>query len=89
MRDLKHYLFVMLLILVVLMPAWISSITETKWHLATKRVIVTLMVVVSTIFAVAGILNPSTDRTQGIIANVVLILYLMIVFVSAYKNWPR
>jgi CDP-diglyceride synthetase len=89
MRDLKHILLEIIYIIIILMPVYFSSVAETKWYLATKRMIVILMVVISTIFAVAGILKPATDRTFGIIANGVLLLYLLIVFISAYKNWPR
>jgi len=89
MRYLKAFLFVLLFSYILLMPAWISWIPKTLWPLATKRVIVTIMVVVSTIFAVVVILKPITDRTTGIAANVLVILYLLIVFVTAYYNWPR
>ena len=89
MRYVRAFLFVLLFSYIFLMPAWISWISKTLWPLATKRVIVALMVVISTIFTVVVILKPITDRTTGIAANVLVILYLLIVFVTAYYNWPR
>ena len=40
-------------------------------------------------FAVVVISKPIADRTTGIATNVLVILYVLIVFVTSYNNWPR
>ncbi len=89
MRYLRTFLFVLLFSYVLLMPAWISWVPRVSWSLATKRVVMVTMVMISTVFAVAVILKPTAVRAPGIAADLLIILYLLIVFGTAYHNWSR
>ncbi len=92
-KSRMRYLVILLSVLmfsgITLMPAWIIWVCRTSWPLLAKRLILTVMVGVSTLFATVVIIKPTTNQPAGIAANILLILYLLIVFIVAYKNWPR
>ncbi len=72
-----------------LMPAWIIGVSKTTWSSPTKRVVIIVMVISSTLFTVAVIEKPHTDSTTRIIGNIVAIVYLLIVFAATYYSWLK
>ncbi len=74
---------------IFLMPIWIVGVSQAMWSILAKKVMISAMVVISIIFTVIVILKPTLNRAAGILANVLIILYLLIVFTVAYRSWPR
>jgi hypothetical protein len=89
MKYFATFLIVLGGAIILLMPAWIIGISRISLPLIMKRIIVLVMVVGSTVLAFTVILKPATNRITGIFTNILLILYLLILFISAYRNWPR
>jgi hypothetical protein len=89
MRYLVTFLIVLSGASILLIPAWIIGVSRITCPIIAKRLIVLVMVVISTIFAVTVFLKPTENRLIGIGTNILLILYLLIVFLSVYYNWPR
>lgn len=89
MRYFLSFLFVITLVSIFLMPAWISWVPKASWPLPVKRVTVSTMVVISTVFTVIVIAKPNADLNTRIIGSVIAILYLLIVFVITYHSWPK
>jgi len=89
MRYLLSFLLVITLVSIFLMPAWISWVPKASWSLPVKRVTMSIMTAISTIFTVIVIAKPNADSNTRIIGSIVAILYLLIVFVTTYFSWPK
>lgn len=54
-----------------------------------KRVMMIVMVFISFAFYFIVVINKDPGLLTRIAGNVVFIVYLIIVFLTAYKNWPK
>jgi hypothetical protein len=89
MRWLISYLQMLVLLFVLLMPAAISRVAITSWSMQAKKVVITLMVVLSAVFTVIVLIREHPDRTTEIIGSIAWALYLLLVIASAKYYWPR
>lgn len=89
MNYLVSFLRMLMFCFILLMPAWISWIPKTSWPLFPKRLIIGMMIIISTLFGLAVIIKKTTNQSIGVLTNILVIIYLLFVFVYAYRNWPR
>jgi hypothetical protein len=87
--NLKLLPSAILFISLYLMPGWIALVGRTSWPILTKRIFMALLVIVFILYSAIVIAKPNPDQTTRIIGNVVTILYLLFVIVTAYYHWPR
>lgn len=89
MSPIISYLFVIGILIIIWIPAWITWVPKLTWSLSIKRVVVIIMVALSTTFAIVAIIKPNPSTITKIIGNIVAVVYLLIVFVATYHTWLK
>ena len=88
MRYFLHYLVGLTLCFIFLIPAWISGVRKYSWSVHIKRIVISLLALIATLFTVKTLATPNTITTR-IIGGAAVLLYLIIVYVITYKSWPK
>jgi len=85
----ERYFLIFLFTIYFTMPTWLKLISQSSLKVMVKRVIMIVMVFISFAFYFIVVINKDPGLLTRIAGNVVFIAYLIIVFLTAYKNWPK
>jgi hypothetical protein len=89
MKYFVPYFLTILAVIISLMPVWIKLVYRTVWPLFFKRATTLIMVLSSTLISLALVFKPNPFPTAKILGTVVVMIYLILVITTAYRNWPR
>jgi hypothetical protein len=76
---------------ILLSPGWIWMISTKTWRPLTKKVLISILAIISVGVAIFGFLRPQHAGTSSLswLGFVALALYPIASVISAYFNWPR
>jgi len=70
-------------------PLWIKGIGQSSLPVMLRKIIIIVMIFISMITTIVGISKPFTNVIVNIIGNIIFIVWLLLVILSAYHFWPR
>jgi hypothetical protein len=85
----EKFIEIIIFLVMILMPMWIKGITNSSWQVEVKRIVIICFVLLSIVFFSKIIKTPNPYPTTVFIGMFFLIIYLVLVLLSAYLNWPR
>lgn len=76
--------------IILLSPGWIWMISTKSWRALTKKVLISMLAIISIGVAIYGLVRPQVSSTSlSWFGHVVLVIYLASIVVSTYYYWPR